>query len=184
LLPLHTSNGAHRDYAEALVFDKVAGPPSIGKAILVAALAAVALAALGRVATDIGPWYQGLRQPGWKPPDAWFGPVWTAIYGCAATAGVLGWRAASAPAARRRLLVAFAANAAANVLWSVLFFRLRRPDWALAEVTLLWVSILVLVVMVSHRSRLGGALLVPYLAWVSFAAVLNAAVVALNAPFG
>lgn len=146
--------------------------------------AAFALALLGGLATDIGPWYQGLRQPAWKPPDAWFGPAWTTIYACAAAAGVLAWRAGPDRAARERLLVAFAANAIVNVLWSLLFFRAQRPDWALAEVVVLWASILVLVVMAGRRSRLGGALLLPYLGWVSFASVLNAAVVRLNGPFG
>lgn len=152
--------------------------------ILAAAAAAFSLALIGGLATDIGPWYQSLRQPGWKPPDAWFGPAWTTIYACAAAAGVLAWRGSPDRAARERLLVAFAGNAFVNVLWSLLFFRLQRPDWALAEVAVLWCSIVVLVVMVWRRSRLGAALLVPYLAWVSFAATVNAGVVRLNGPFG
>ena len=157
---------------------------SLLRPVLAAAGAALVLSLLGGLATDIGPWYQGLRQPSWKPSDALFGPVWTTIYACAAVAGVLGWRGSPDRGARERMLVAFAANAFVNVLWSLLFFRLQRPDWALAEVVVLWASILVLVVMVGRRSRLGGALLLPYLAWVSFATVLNASVVQLNGPFG
>ena len=158
--------------------------PPIGKPIATAALAAVVVLALGALATDIGPWYRQLSQPDWKPPDAWFAPVWTTLYVLTAAAGVLGWRASPDRGARRRLLLAFVANAIANVLWSVLFFRLQRPDWALAEVVVLWASTAVLVVVVGRRSRVGGGLLLPYLAWVSFAAVLNAAVVQRNGPFG
>jgi tryptophan-rich sensory protein len=156
---------------------------SAWKQAWVAGLAAVAVISLGALATDIGPWYLGLRQPDWKPPDAWFAPVWTTLYALTATAAVLGWRGSPDRAARRRLLVAFAANAVANVTWSALFFRLQRPDWALIEVVGLWASIVVLVVMVGRRSRLGGSLLLPYLGWVSFAAVLNAFVVQRNGPF-
>ena len=150
----------------------------------VAVAAALGVAVLGGLATDIGSWYRGLRQPAWKPPDAWFGPAWMTIYACAAAAGVLAWRAGPDRAARERLLAAFALNGFVNVLWSLLFFRLRRPDWALAEVVFLWGSIVVLLVMAARRSRLGGALIVPYLLWVGFAAVLNASVVRLNGPFG
>lgn len=72
---------------------------------------------------------------------------------------------------------------ALNVLWSVLFFRLQRPDWAFVEVVLLWLSIVALIVGVIRYSRTAAALLVPYLAWVTFAAALNRAIVTLNAPF-
>ena len=82
------------------------------------------------------------------------------------------------------MLVLFGFNAFTNVLWSLLFFRLRRPDWALAEVSFLWLSILLLIVYLGRFSPRSGWLLAPYLAWVSFAAVLNLAVVRLNGPFG
>ena len=85
---------------------------------------------------------------------------------------------------REWILVLFASNAFFNVLWSLLFFRLHRPDWALAEVGFLWLSILALIVFLGRFSRPSGWLLAPYLAWVSFASALNLAVVRLNAPFG
>jgi translocator protein len=75
-------------------------------------------------------------------------------------------------------------NAFVNVLWSLLFFRLQRPDWALAEVGFLWASIVLLIVVFSRWSRAAGWLLVPYLLWVSFASFLNWTIVQLNAPFG
>ena len=156
----------------------------IGNPVLVAAAAALFVAALGASATDIGPWYQGLRQPSWKPPDLLFGPVWTLIYALTAYAGVLAWRHGRDRAHRLRLMGWFALNALLNVLWSELFFKLQRPDWALAELVPFWLSIVVLIVAVAQVSHTGAWLLTPYLAWVTFAGVLNLRVVQLNAPFG
>ncbi len=153
--------------------------------ILVAAAAALAVAALGASATDLGPWYEVLQKPSWQPPDWLFGPAWTVIYALAATAGVLAWRQVSGNAvAKRRILGCFALNALLNVLWSELFFGFHRPDWALAEVVLLWLSILLLIVVRGRVSRAAGWLLLPYLAWVTFAGILNQAVVRLNPAFG
>ena len=154
------------------------------KPVLLAALAALAVAALGGLMTDIGPWYRDLVKPNWQPPDMLFGPVWTLIYACAAIAGVRAWEAAPGRAAREWMLALFALNGFLNVLWSLLFFRLRRPDWALWEVGLLWLSVLALVVVLGRWSPRARWLLAPYLAWVAFAAVLNLAIVRLNPPFG
>lgn len=153
------------------------------RALVYAALCALAVAALGGLATEIGPWYRQLAKPAWNPPDWLFGPAWTLIYALTALAGVRSWEVASA-VQRRHLAVLFALNGVLNVLWSLLFFRLRRPDWALLEVGLLWLSILSLLVYCGRMRRQTIALLLPYLAWVSFAAALNAVVVDLNAPFG
>jgi translocator protein len=153
------------------------------KPVVAAAAAALAVAMLGALSTDIGSWYQSLKEPAWKPPDFLFGPAWTTIYACAAVAGVIAWRRAATRARREWMLGLFAVNAFANVLWSLLFFRLRRPDLALMEVGFLWLTILVLIVYLGRFARPSGWLLVPYLGWVSFAATLNYAVVQLNAPF-
>lgn len=168
------------------------------KPITVAALAALAVASLGGLMTDIGAWYLNLRQPPWKPPDWAFGPIWTTIFALCAAAGVIGWRRAAitpepsvrgAPSdafrKRRRewMLVLFAANGFLNVFWSLLFFRLQRPDWSMAEVPLLWLSVLALIVRLWPFARTAAWLLAPYLAWVSLAAVLNWQTIALNGPF-
>jgi translocator protein len=154
------------------------------KAVAAAAGAALAVAVLGGLSTDIGPWYRSLVEPSWKPPDSLFGPVWTLIYACAAVAGVKAWQRAESRAWREWMLGLFALNAFLNVSWSLLFFRLRRPDWALAEVGLLWLSILALAVFLGRVSRTSAWLMAPYLAWVALAAALNFAVVRLNGPFG
>ena len=152
--------------------------------VAVAAGAAVLVAALGAAATDIGPWYQALAKPSWQPPDWLFGPAWTLIYGLIALAGVTAWRAARTRAARQRVLLLFSVNALLNVLWSELFFGFHRPDWAVLETTVFWLSIAVLIAAVWPLSHRAGWLLAPYLAWVTFASLLNLAVVRLNGPFG
>ena len=151
--------------------------------VIVAAIAAMLIAVLGATITDLGPWYQSLRQPAWAPPDALFPVIWTLVFAFAAAAAVAAWRAASDRAAADWIVGLFALNGFLNLTWSVLFFRLRRPDWALAEVALLWLSIAALIVITGRHSRLAGLLLLPYLAWVSVAAWLNWAVVDLNGPF-
>jgi tryptophan-rich sensory protein len=155
----------------------------IWRPVLAAALTAFAVASLGALMTDLGPWYQGLRKPAWQPPDWLFGPVWTLIFALAALSAVLAWQSARTRAARRWIVGLFGLNAFLNILWTMLFFRFHRPDWALLEVGLLWLSIAVLMVVLAPHSRAASWLLAPYLAWVTFAAALNLAVAELNAPF-
>jgi tryptophan-rich sensory protein len=138
---------------------------------------------MGGLVTKLGPWYYQLRKPSWQPPDWLFGPAWTLIFACAALAGVIFWRLERAQRARSLVLAAFAVNALLNMGWSLLFFRLERPDWALNEVGLLWLSILALIILLGRTSNKSAWLLVPYLAWVSFASVLNWKILQLNAPF-
>jgi tryptophan-rich sensory protein len=152
--------------------------------VLVAALAAALVAVVGGLMTDLGPWYAQLRQPAWKPPDWAFGPIWTTIFALAAAAGVSGWRHAAGRPARELMLALFALNGFLNVFWSLLFFRLHRPDWSLLEVPFLWLSVLALMVWMWRHARAGTWLLVPYLVWVAIAALLNWRTVQLNAPFG
>ena len=153
------------------------------KPIAVAAGAAAFVAVLGALTTDIGTWYVSLREPSWKPPDILFGPAWTCIFACAAVAGVMAWQRTTDRSRREWMLGLFAANGFLNLLWSLLFFRLHRPDWALMEVGFLWLSIVVLIVYLGRFSPPSRWWLAPYLCWVTFASCLNLAVVRLNAPF-
>jgi tryptophan-rich sensory protein len=157
--------------------------PPLWKPILVAAAIALSVGAAGGALTDIGPWYRGLNKPWWNPADWVFPVAWSTLYALIATAGVLAWRFARSEGLRRRILALFLLNAALNVLWSALFFKLHRPDWALSEVLALWASVIVLIFRVSRASRPASWLLVPYAAWVSFAAYLNFWIVQANAPF-
>jgi tryptophan-rich sensory protein len=153
------------------------------KPVLIAAVSAIAVAALGALMTDLGPWYANLRKPSWQPPDWLFGPVWTLIFALCALSGYIAWREAPNRGGRDGVIGLFALNGFLNVLWSTIFFRVKRPDWALVEVGLLWFSIVLMIVVLMRYSRTASLLLVPYLAWVTFAAVLNWSVVRLNAPF-
>ena len=141
------------------------------------------VAGLGALTTDLGPWYFRLHKPAWQPPDWLFGPAWTLIFALAALAGVIYWTRWTNRNDRLRMVAAFALNAFLNTFWSLLFFRFERPDWALYEVGSLWLSIALLIVLLARGSRTASWLLLPYLGWVSFAALLNWKIVQLNMPF-
>ncbi len=152
--------------------------------VVAAAATAFAAGVLGALVTDLGPWYYHLRKPSWQPPDWLFGPAWTLIFALAAGSGILGWRTAPNRATQIWVVTLFMFNIVLNITWSGLFFRLQRPDWALIEVVFLWSSIAALIWSLWPRSRNASLLLVPYLVWVTFASILNLAIVQLNAPFG
>ena len=141
--------------------------------MVIAAAAAITVAGLGGLITDIGPWYQRLAQPAWRPPDWLFGPAWTVIFAFAAGSGVIAWREAPSRTNREWMLALFALNGFLNVFWSLLYFRLRRPDWALMEVGFLWLSVLLLMVVIGRYSRRASYMLIPYLLWIAFAGMLN-----------
>ena len=155
-----------------------------GKAIAAAAGAAIAVGAIGGALTDISPWSLNLAMPSWKPPDWAFGPIWTAILALAAAAGYTAWRAEHSLAGHQRILALFALNGSFNVIWTLLFFKLQRPDLALWEVGGLWLSILLLMLAFRRGAPLASLLLAPYLIWVSIASALNYQVVEMNGPFG
>ena len=138
----------------------------------------------GGLLTEIGPWYRGLNKPSWQPPDFLFAPAWTLIFACAAWSAGLAWKVAPSEGWRITMVVLFLVNGVLNILWSLLFFKWRRPDWALFEVGLLWLSIVVLMLFVAGAAAQAAWLLVPYLMWVSFAAYLNRTIVRLNGGFG
>lgn len=156
--------------------------PTERKPVFIAVLLAIVAGGIGGLATDIGPWYFNLAKPSWQPPDWLFGPAWTTIYILTGIAGVRAWRRAD-EVQRRHLMGALLLNVVLNILWSAIFFTARRPDIALIEVVPLWLSILLMALLVRRYSPLSALLLLPYLAWVAFAAYLNLTIVRLNAPF-
>ena len=139
------------------------------------------VAGLGGWFTSLGmpEWYMSLEKPSWNPPSWLFGPVWTTLYIAMAVAAWLVWQEAGFDGATAALSMFFV-QLVLNLAWSGVFFALRSPGWALVEITALWVAILVTAVLFFRHSGWAGALMVPYLLWVSFAAVLNAAIVRLN----
>jgi len=156
---------------------------SFWKPVLIAAGAAIFVGALGATLTDTGAWYRALLKPWWQPPDWLFGPAWTVIFALAAMSAVYAWRGARSTSQREWVVGLFALNGFLNIVWSTLFFAARRPDWALVEVPLLWLSILIAMAAFWRWSRTASLYLLPYVFWVAFAAYLNWTVVQLNAPF-
>ena len=152
--------------------------------IIVSGGVAIVLLVVGGLMTPIDAWYRDLRKPSWQPPNWAFGPAWTIILGLAAWSAAIAWDAASDQDARRDVAILFAVNAVCHLLWSPLFFRLRRPDWALIEVVFLWASLVALVIGLWPISPTASLMILPYLLWVSFASWLNFTITRLNPPFG
>jgi benzodiazapine receptor len=148
-----------------------------------AAIGAIIVAVAGGVMTVTGDWYHRLKFPGWKPPDWAFGPIWTAILIMAVIATAYAWVAAPDRGMQSIILMALIINAGLNILWNALFFAMKRPDFALIEVILLWLSILALALLFAQVSTLAALLMLPYLVWVGIASALNLAIVRLNPPF-
>ena len=144
-------------------------------------LASFTAAAIGGFATaeSVRTWYPTLVKPAWNPPAAIFGPVWTLLYTAMSIAAWRIWLHRDQPGARPALRLFFV-SLGLNALWSVLFFGLHRPGWALLEVLLLWASLVALLVRFGRLDKAAGWLWAPYVAWVSFATALNAAIVWLN----
>lgn len=153
------------------------------RAVWVAGGATVAVLVAGGLLTEVGPWYASLRKPKLQPPDWAFAPAWTTIGALTAAASVCAWNAADTPAERRGVLALFGINGVCNILWSALFFKLRRPDWALIETPALFASVAAAMLAFRRRAPLASILLAPYLLWVGFAWWLNGRIVRLNRPF-
>ena len=142
-------------------------------------IAASFLAALTGAWFRPGEWYEHLRKPSWRPPNRVFAPVWTILYVMIAVAGWLVWREAGLAGAGLPLAI-YALQLVFNAAWTPLFFGLHRPDLGFIDIVLVWVSIVATIVLF-YPVHMGAALLlVPYLAWVTFAAALNFAIWRLN----
>ncbi|GIF73351.1 putative TspO/MBR-related protein precursor [Asanoa siamensis] len=120
--------------------------------------------------------YGALRQPAWAPPSWLFGPVWTVLYATIAVAGWLVWRRVGFTLP----LWAWTVQLVLNAIWTPLFFGAGRYGLAFADIVLLWAAIVATVVLFRRVHRPAAALLLPYLAWVTFAGALNLAVWQLN----
>ena len=157
-------------------------PPSARRQVLVlTGWLAVCFAASATAAfVSTGGWYAQLVKPAWNPPAWVFGPVWTLLYAMMAVAAWLVWRHGGWKA-NGRALGLFLLQWLLNALWTPLFFGLHRPGLAFADIAALWVTLTVTVVCFWRVRRVAGVLLLPYLAWATFAAALNFAVWQLNA---
>jgi translocator protein len=144
-----------------------------------------AAAGLGGLSTAsaIPTWYRTLRKPGWNPPNAVFGPVWTVLYTFMAVAAWLVRRGMSSPQHAETGIVALRLwwlQLGLNLAWSLTFFGRRRPGWGLVVISMLEVTIIATTAAAARVSRLSAALLAPYAAWTAFASALNFRIWQLN----
>lgn len=146
---------------------------------LLAFVALTALTAMGGGVFRPGQWYENLNHPSWRPPNWLFAPVWFVLYAMIAVSAWLVWSAAG-PDEVVLPMVAFGAQLVLNFAWSAIFFGLRRLGLAFAELGLLWLSIVAMIALFAPIDEGAAWLLAPYLAWVTFAGVLNFTVWRLN----
>lgn len=150
-----------------------------GLAFFVALCLGIGALGASVTATSVRTWYAELARPSFTPPDAVFGPVWTALFILMAVAAWRVWRSADRETSRGPLTL-FALQLALNLGWSVVFFGLQKIGAAVATIVVLDVAVVVTMLAFRTIDRLAALLLVPYLAWISFATVLNIAFWRLN----
>jgi benzodiazapine receptor len=137
---------------------------------------------------SVSTWYQTIEKPSFSPPDWLFGPVWTTLYVMMGISLFLIWRATTSTTTftkgrhSRKIsaFIAFGSQLILNVLWSFIFFGLRSPQLAFAEIVILLISIVVTIVIFSKISKLAAVLMIPYAGWVTFASLLNLQIWLLN----
>ncbi len=125
-------------------------------------------------------WYAALEKPFFNPPNWLFAPAWITLYLLMGIAAFLIWRQGLGQKGVRVALVIFLVQLVLNALWSVVFFGLQSPLWGVVVILALWVAILLTIIRFFKLSTAAGALLLPYILWVSFASVLNVAIWVLN----
>lgn len=129
---------------------------------------------------SIPTWYALLNKPPFSPPNWIFGPVWTTLYFLMGIALWLVWTNKKKSPYRKRGLILFGIQLFLNFIWSIIFFGLHQPFLALIDIALLWGAIFMTMLTFHRVSPTASYLLVPYLMWVSFASILNFAIVLLN----
>ncbi len=122
---------------------------------------------------SIPTWYASLKKPSFNPPNWVFFPVWTALFLLMGISLYILWTQALKDGKANIALIFFAVQLVLNILWSILFFGLKSPLFAFIEIIILWLAILLTILISFSVSKVAGLLLLPYILWVSFAAVLN-----------
>ena len=130
--------------------------------------------------SPLSSWYQALNKPFFQPPSWIFGPAWTLLYSLMGIAAALIWDINPDSSRKTKALRLFILQFLVNMIWSPVFFGLQMPSFALVVIVLLWALILSTIIQFMRLHKIAGYLLLPYLAWVSFATILNAAIVYLN----
>lgn len=155
--------------------------PIYWPALIVSILIAQSAGIIGSIFTTdaIPTWYATLTKPPWNPPSWLFGPVWITLYTLIGLAAYLIWQTKKSTQ-RTTALRLYAVHLVLNTLWSILFFGLQNPLIAFIEIIFLWILILLVILKFYSLRPLAGIILLPYLAWVSFASLLNATIWLLN----
>lgn len=141
-----------------------------------------AVAGIGSLVTtpSINTWYETLNKPAFNPPNWIFAPVWTLLFFCMGVSFYLIWKRGTQKKKVQKAIVLFLLQLCLNFFWSLLFFGLHSPLFAFIDIILLWIAIFLTIRSFWQVSKPAAYLLLPYLAWVSFAAILNLSIVVLN----
>ena len=150
--------------------------------LIVSLVACEGAGGIGAIFTTpaISTWYAGLKKPSLTPPNSVFGPIWITLYLLMGIAVFLVWREGLTQDRAGIAFILFWIQLVLNILWSVFFFRLKSPFAGVVMIILLWLTILATIILFLRVSALAGALLIPYLVWVSIAANLNIQIWRLN----
>jgi len=150
--------------------------------LLVSIVACQGAGVIGSVFTTpaIPNWYAAIEKPAFTPPSWLFAPAWITLYLLMAIAAFLIWRKGLGEEGVKTALVIFLVQLVLNALWSVVFFGLQSPLYGMVVILLLWVAILLTIIKFFKLSTAAGALLLPYILWVSFASILNISIWVLN----
>lgn len=124
-------------------------------------------------------WYEAINKPDWNPPSWLFGPVWSTLYTMMGAAVWLVWKKYGFTDAKKAIIL-FLVQLVLNALWSQIFFGIQELGWAFAEILVLLAAIIATTIAFFEKSRVAGWLMVPYIAWVGFASVLNGSIWWLN----
>ncbi len=149
--------------------------------LIVALIFTIGIGSLGAIFTvnEITTWYQTIIKPSFNPPNWLFGPVWTILYALMGVSLFLVWK--KSPSTDRNWAIGvFMIQFVLNFCWSIIFFKYHLLGWALIEILIMWVFILLTILFFYQHSKVAAILLLPYLFWVSFATILNAAIFRLN----
>ncbi len=128
----------------------------------------------------VNSWYLTVQKPSFNPPNWIFAPVWTTLYILMGIAFYLIWKSEENTKVKRQAMLFYGIQLGLNFLWSILFFYLQQPGWALVEILFMWGMILLTILWFRKISPTAAWLLVPYICWVSFAIILNYSIWKLN----
>jgi translocator protein len=150
--------------------------------LIISIVTTVGMGLLGGIFTaqEIHGWFLHLNKPSWNPPNWLFAPVWTTLYVLMGIAFYLIWKTKANADTKQWAIIIFIAQFALNFIWSYIFFKEHLMGWAFTDIIVLWIAILCTIIAFSKINKTAAWLLVPYISWVSFAAILNLTIWKMN----